>query len=347
MARNDQVSRQWHLVRELEGSRGRTIQELVQNIPRDFPRNARTIRRDLACLETVGFPLITERRDGEIRWRLMDGFRKVPGLGFSPTEIMALTFARHLLKPLEGTKIQAALQSALAKVERGLPATGLESKSVRELQGVFAFGIGPHKDYRAHRGTIDHLSTAISKMRTVQMRYFSARRNQMTRREVDPYRLWYAAGALYLVGYCHLRKDVRMFAVERIKSLTLTDHPYQMPLGFNLEEYVQDAIGVMRGKPIDVELQFEKMTAAWAKDRLWHPSQKLTRLKNGDLKMTLTVADNRELVGWILSFGGGVHVVKPASLRQAVRREAKAIGDQPEESHGRILDVRSTRKRGA
>ena len=65
---------------------------------------------------------------------------------------------------------------------------------------------------------------------------------------MDPYRLWYASGGLYLIAYDHLRKDVRMFAVERIRSITLTDHPYQMPLGFDVEEYVQDALMIMRGQ---------------------------------------------------------------------------------------------------
>jgi predicted DNA-binding transcriptional regulator YafY len=51
-----------------------------------------------------------------------------------------------------------------------------------------------------------------------------------------------AGGGLYLIGYCHLRKDVRLFAVKRIHSITLTDHPYQMPLGFNVEDHVQDAL---------------------------------------------------------------------------------------------------------
>jgi hypothetical protein len=38
-----------------------------------------------------------------------------------------------------------------------------------------------------------------------------------------------------------------MFAIERIRSVTLMDHPYQMPLGFDLDAYVQDALTVMRG----------------------------------------------------------------------------------------------------
>jgi predicted DNA-binding transcriptional regulator YafY len=106
------------------------------------------------------------------------------------------------------------------------------------MQNIFAAGLGPHKTYRLHRETIDRLTQAIAKKRTVQMRYFSASRLRTRRREVDPYRLWYASGGLYLVGYCHWRKEPRIFAVERMKAVTLTDHPYQMPLGFDLEAFV-------------------------------------------------------------------------------------------------------------
>jgi predicted DNA-binding transcriptional regulator YafY len=176
-----------------------------------------------------------------------------------------------------------------------------------------------------HRETIDRLTEAIAKKRTVQMRYYSASRMRTTRREVDPYRLWYASGGLYLVGYCHLRKEPRMFAVERMQAVTLTDHPYQMPLGFDLEAFVQDALTVMRGRPMEVELRFDKATAAWAKDRIWHPTQTITPLKNGDVLMKLKVADSREVLGWILSFGSGVRVVRPHSLSDAVSSEAKKI----------------------
>lgn len=120
-----------------------------------------------------------------------------------------------------------------------------------------------------------------------------------------------------------------MFAVERIKSITLTDHPYQMPLGFDLEAYVQDALTVMRGPRLEVELLFNKETAAWMRDRIWHPSQRLTQLKDGKVRMTLAIADSRELVGWVLSFGSGVHVIKPKALRIAVKKEAEQIAGLP------------------
>jgi predicted DNA-binding transcriptional regulator YafY len=142
---------------------------------------------------------------------------------------------------------------------------------------------------------------------------------------VDPYRLWYSNGALYLVAYCHLRESVRLFAVERIKSCILTPHAFQLPLGFDLEAYVGDALRVMRGKPVAVELLFDKATTAWVKDRTWHPSQKTAPQTGGRLRMTLTVAATPELVGWLLSFGGGVTIVRPPELKTAVRAAAERI----------------------
>jgi len=122
--RNDQLTRQWLLLRRLESSRGATLEELVDSLPDDFPKNPRTIWRDLLALEVAGFPLLNERRNGRTVWRLMDGARGAPPLSFSTTELMSLIFSRNLLKPLEGTEIQASLSSALQKASAALPPAG-------------------------------------------------------------------------------------------------------------------------------------------------------------------------------------------------------------------------------
>jgi predicted DNA-binding transcriptional regulator YafY len=224
---------------------------------------------------------------------------------------------------LDGTAIKESLNSALNKASAALSS---EAKAyIQRLRDYFSIAMGPHKKYRQYKEIIERLTLAIDRKRTVEMRYFSASRNVTGRRAVDPYRIWYAAGALYLIGYCHKRSDVRMFAVERIRSLAITNRPCQMPLGFDIEAYVQDALVVMRGKPIEVELVFDAGVAAWVKDREWHPSQKLMPLRGGRLQMQLSVSDTPELVGWILSFGAGVRVASPESLRLRILDEAKKI----------------------
>jgi predicted DNA-binding transcriptional regulator YafY len=327
MPRNEQAVRLLVVLKQLESSRqGLTLEQLAESLATGSTRHPRTLRRDLAALEEAGYPLVTERINGHTIWRLMEGFHTVPGLRFSPSELMALTFSRRLITPLEGTELHTSLQSALGKAAAALPPQGVAL--VQQLDGTFSVGLGPHKRYRQHRDTIDRLTKAIADKTTIQLRYDSASRGRITRREVDPYRLWYATGGLYLIGYCHLRSEPRMFAVERIKSVTPTDHPYQIPLHFDLDAFVQDALTVMRGPRIEVELEFSRATAAWVKDRLWHDTQQSKRIKDGGLRMTLSVADTRELVGWVLSFGSGVKVIGPESLRQAVREESQRILSQ-------------------
>jgi predicted DNA-binding transcriptional regulator YafY len=323
MARNDQVTRQWFLLQALEKPNGATIEELAKSLPEDYACHIRTIRRDLQALE-VRFPIYTDHAEGHVRWKLVEGFSRVPALQFSATELMALVFTRDLAKPLEGTPIKESLDSALDKVTGALPPTAEDY--IRSLQGWFSAGVGPHKAYQEHREKIDQLARAITKKRTVEMRYCTATRDKTSRRKVDPYHIWFAAGVLYLIGYCHVRKDVRMFAVDRILSLTVTNLPCQMPLGFNVEEYVANALMVMRGgQQIELELLFDRKTSAWAKDRIWHPSQKASLDKEGCLTLSLQLADTPELVGWILSFGPGVLVVRPEELRQRVASAAREI----------------------
>ena len=325
MPRNDQVTRQLILLRKLEGSRGATLQELSAALPPDLVRHTRTIRRDLEALEST-FPLITERKNGQTCWRLMDGYTNILPLALSTTELMALVFSKDLLKPLEGTQIKISLDSALNKATAALPAGG--AAYVEQMHSSFSVGMGPHKIYRQHRQTIDQLSRAISQTHTVQMRYYTASRDKTSHREVDPYRLWYADGGLYLIAHCHMRQEVRMFAVDRIRSLTITNHPCQMPLGFDLDAYVRDAFVVMRGQPIEIELLFDRPTTAWVQDRQWHPSQQIRRQEDGCLSMIIQVSDTRELVGWVLHFGSGVQVISPPSFRDKVRVEAQKILEQ-------------------
>ncbi len=326
MSRNDQVTRQWMLLQRLENAKGMTLSQLAASLPEDYACHPRTIRRDLEALQTR-FPLVQDRIDGEAYWKLLEGFRNLPTLTFSTTEVLALFFSRNLLKPLEGTYMKDSLDSAFYKVAAAFPAEGLSY--VEHLQENFPIRPGPHKVYLRHHRTIEQITRAIVRQHTLQMRYFSASQNRTQERSLDPYRLWYAAGALYLVGYCHERKDVRMFAVDRIRSLAISSNSFQPLPDFDFNAYIQDAFLAMRGKPIDVELLFSPSAASWAKDQIWHPSQRSVLRKDGRLRMTLHVSDTPELLGWILHFASEVQVVRPESLREKLRQEARRILENP------------------
>lgn len=166
MSRNDQVIRQWLLLKMLEKPGGATIEELAKSLPVDYACHTRTVRRDLQALEAC-FPLYTEYMDGQVRWKLVEGFNRAPALQFSATELMALTFTRDLVRPLEGTPIKESMDSALAKITGALPTAAEEF--VQGLQGWFSAGIGPHKTYREHREKIDQLARAIARKRPLPL----------------------------------------------------------------------------------------------------------------------------------------------------------------------------------
>jgi predicted DNA-binding transcriptional regulator YafY len=91
---------------------------------------------ELDALAAVGFAVVTQRHNGQTRWRLMEGFRAIPALGFSATELMGLLLSRNLLNPLEGTEIAESLNSALTKASAGLPTQGHEY--VRAMEQIFS-----------------------------------------------------------------------------------------------------------------------------------------------------------------------------------------------------------------
>ena len=144
MSRNDQVMRQWFILRMLERPGGATIDEIVASLPGDYACHSRTIRRDLEAL-SVCFPLFTESVDRRVRWKLMEGFGHVPALRFSATELMAMVFTSDLARPLAGTPIKESLDSALLKMRGALPVTADGTVPGRMVSAA----PGTHKSYRS------------------------------------------------------------------------------------------------------------------------------------------------------------------------------------------------------
>jgi len=157
------------------------------------------------------------------------------------------------------------------------------------------------------------------------MRYYSLGRDAETERSVDPYHLTFFNGGLYLAGYCHLRQDVRIFAVDRIRALTALSETFTLPPEFNAEAYWHGAWGIVRGDLVAVRAVFSCAVAPHVRGRLWHASQELHELPGGRLELRMTVADTLEVRRWLLGFGAEVEVLAPPALREAIRREAQRL----------------------
>jgi predicted DNA-binding transcriptional regulator YafY len=315
MARGDQLARQWKLLHILAVRSGRTVQDLMQ----EMKCSRRTAWRDLAVLQAAGFPITSEQGGRESRYRLIEGPRSTPPVPFMLTELMSLHLGRHLLVPLRGTPVGEAIHTALEKISATLgPAakaflTSLDqSISARTMQA---------KDYSHASETLRMLQHALHERRTLEAKYHSFGRDTVTSRRLDPLHLWYQQGGIYLAAYCHTRRQVLTFALERFRQVRLTEDTFEAPREFNLDRYLEGSFGIFRGEPVRVTLRFSRQVARYVAERQWHPSQVVSLLLTGELEMTLRVPLSPELRRWILGYGKDVEVLEPKSLREDIRRE--------------------------
>ncbi len=324
MARGDQLSRQWRLLRLLEHRSGRTAEQLAS----ELGVTTRTVRRDLDAVQAGGWPVTSDREDGRVHWKFVEGFKSSTHLPLSLTELLAVYFSRDLLKPLAGTLFEDSVESFYGKINALLPAEG--RAYLDQIQGLIATNPRAFKDYRQHRQLLEALTSAARARRTIRVRYFSFARERENTRRIDPYRLWYHAGGLYVVGYCHTRKDVRTFAVERIRELELTPHVFTVRPDFDFGAYTRDAFGIMRDEAVTVRVRFQRDQAKYARERLWHPSQTFEDHEDGSLTITLRVGPTIEVKRWVLGFGAAAEVLEPESLRREIAAEARKLADRGE-----------------
>lgn len=85
--------------------------------------------------------------------------------------------------------------------------------------------VKPYKEYGKFKEILNQENSAAVNRITIEMVYYNMSRKKETRRQVGPYRIWFFNGTLYLIGLCHMRNEVRIFALDRIKMCHKTKTP--------------------------------------------------------------------------------------------------------------------------
>jgi predicted DNA-binding transcriptional regulator YafY len=173
---------------------------------------------------------------------------------------------------------------------------------------------------------------AVQHRRCLLIRYWTASRDEVTKRVIDPYHLTTHGGGCYLAAFCHLREEVRLFALSRIRSARETGETFDRPYTFSLGEFLDGSFGVIRGgEKVLVRLRFGPVAARYVREKKWHKSQKLVELPHGGLELQMWVSQSVEVKRWILSYGPGCEVLEPAELRSEVADELReALGKYTE-----------------
>jgi predicted DNA-binding transcriptional regulator YafY len=161
--------------------------------------------------------------------------------------------------------------------------------------------------------------------RKLLIRYRSLSANRTRQRRVHPYHLFNHHGDWYLAAWDERRKDIRIFALHRIRRAVVTTERFEMPPRFSFKKFMADAFGIQKGeKPVDVSIRFAVRQARWIRERKWHPTARVQEEMGGRIVLHLKVAETSEIQRWVMQFGNEAEVLTPASLRRAVKEDLQA-----------------------
>lgn len=322
MPRNAEVIRQWTILRELEASRRLTIDDMAERTG----VTTRTIRRDLEALQSAGFPLFDESYEGKKYWMLeQKAFRRLDATGFTFAELSALYFSRTLVECLAATPFQKDVRKAFDKLAEAL------TPGMRQFLDRLPLVIQAKAEPGAHAGgargkEISQLLDATLQHRRAVMRYHSFSSDREKEYIIEPYRVVFAQGALYVVAFVPEYAETRTFAIDRIKSLSVTEERFE-PVEAE-EDAFAHSLGVHQGVPERIEIEFEPAIARYVRERVWHSTQEVLDRANGRISLTLNVSNDFALRSWILGFGPLAKVISPPAL-------AAQIVEELEQARGR------------
>ena len=241
------------------------------------------------------------------------GTFELPGLWFNAKELQALIVFDRLLESLEPGLLGEHLAPLTRRVTELLEHKRLGlGEAVRRIR-VLGMASRPAGEW------FHVLAGATLQRKKLRIAYHGRSRDRVTERLVSPQRLVHYRDNWYLDGWCHLRKGLRSFAVDRVKNAVEIEETADARPEEELDEHYASAYGIFAGKANKTAvLRFSAERARWVADERWHPEQVGQFLTDGRYELRIPYRDDRELVMDILKHGPEVEVVEPQALRQTV-----------------------------
>ena len=207
--------------------------------------DGRTLRRYITRLDELGIPVTSERgRHGH--YSLVAGF-KLPPMMFTDDEALAISVGLLASRQLGLAEAAPAAESAQAKLERVLPAP-LKSR-LRALSETVTLDLRASPSANDNE-TLMTLSTAAHRHQRVHLHYRSPAGDEHrdSERDFDPYGLAWRARRWYVVGWCHLRRDLRSFRLDRIAQVDALSGPeahFEAPEAFDAMAYLAHGVATL------------------------------------------------------------------------------------------------------
>jgi proteasome accessory factor C len=289
----------------------------------DFGISEKQLRRDLELLWMCGLPgygpgdLIDLSFAGDTVTVTHDAGMRRP-LRLTTAEATALLVALRTLADVPGVVDTAAVRRATAKVERAVGDAGL---------GGVAVDLTPEEA----EATVA-VRAALVAGRAMRIVYYTAGRDAVSQRTIDPMRLLIVEGRGYLEAWCRRAEAVRLFRLDRVEDVEVLDEPAAPPADAELTD-VSEGLFRPSAEHRSAVLLLER-EVRWVAE--YYPVDEVVELDGERLRVLLRYADPAWLVRLVLGLGGGARLLEPPELVAEVGRRARAAleASDGERDHG-------------
>ena len=307
-------------------SRGRVK---VREFLSELGVSAATFKRDLEYMRSrLNAPIVWDRDAEAYRFDEERGGKgpkyELPGLWFSPSEAQALLTLQHLVERLEPALLGPHVNPLKARLT-ALLATGDRSvDEVRRRIRVIPFGARRHEPRH-----FELIASAVLGRKRLHLSYANRTRGDVTERDVSPQRLVHYRDNWYLDAWCHLRDDLRSFALDAMREVAMLPAKAKEVPDAQLDAALASGYGIFSGKDVRwATLRFTPQRARYVSLEEWHPKQRARWDADGSYVLEVPYSSEKELAMDILRLAPDVEVVKPASLRAEIRARAARMAER-------------------
>jgi len=319
----------------LSASKPQTLRAIIAQVEgydraKDFESNRRMFIRDRKSLADLDIPIrLTKGIDPATGYETeaytidpRDFY--LPEIRFTDEEAAALAALGRRLSGAKSTPPLRELDWALAKItSAGIrPAAGTPASDNLLLQF-------DRPDAPTDPSLIAAAQEAVAEKRRLRLKYLSPTAGRVIERRVDPYGIFLRRGFWYLYGYCHLRKETRLFRMDRIELIEMPESgagpEFDPPPGFSIEKQARRRAPWEFGdeRPATAEIRFHP-DAFWQVQNAWGDLESVS-FDEKSLTMTVRAVNETALLSWTLEFADRAEILSPPALRGKIAAILKDI----------------------
>lgn len=171
----------------------------------------------------------------------------------------------------------------------------------------------------------DHLTTILEAMKqncVVNIEYKAFVYSRSFKIPVEPYCVKLHENRWYMLGHNLSKDTIRLYGLDRIESVEITDKEYRLPKGFSASEFFYNYFGIVadaRIKPERIVLRADKNHTPYLKSSPLHHSQRLIEDNGEYADFELYLAPTYDFVMKLLQVGAMIEVISPLSLRKTMK----------------------------